>query len=58
MGAQAAKYVKKGVDYVTGSQSEDEPSSSSAVQLHSSFKGTPFVLTRTRFDFDHLVLYI
>jgi len=50
MGGQAAKYAKKGMDYFTGDQSEDEPTSSSAVKIHSNFKGTPFVLTRTRFD--------
>ena len=49
MGGQTSKYIKKGVDYVSGVRSEDQPESSKAVKLHSNFSGTPFVLTRTRY---------
>ena len=48
MGGQAAKYVKKGMDYVTG-VTDDEAGTSTALSktLHG-FSGTPFVLYRTR----------
>ena len=50
MGSQTSKYLKKGMDYVTGSTTEGAETSN-AVKAHSdiNFQGTPFVLTRTRF---------
>ena len=50
MGSQAAKYLKKGVDYVTGTRPNEEgPGSSNAMSLlsNANFAGTPFVFTRS-----------